>query len=758
MYLKEITLQNWKGLTGTVPIHKRAWVHGQTGEGKTAIFEAIRFLYEGRVSCGARPKDVGKYVAGRSATVTGVLDDGFAWTRTVAVSGDGKVAITTVVEGATAKNSTQADAMVFAKTGRYGPCFAMSEWLSLTPEKIREQLTQLADSMIDTGTIKARARVLAIAELIGADVMDGIAMVVLKGDRVESASADQLEALAREASAKVPAPTMDAIDRTLNRSLTGEKDLATALPIVLDLLADAKSSNKKEYKLVDQQRASAADMVGRLSKDPVSVDELRKSKLALAVRRDELLQQIGNIEGVAAALANEKQHDEKLTESILRVEDWLRDHPAPDLAAINAETTSIIDADAKACEERQAWETQVSFHRIAKGRASVAANNASMDAATANVLLEQLDRQIARILANPVVAIARNIEKALSLIFDAEPKRLLEEAIQLLGIRDIEAEHRQALADRERAEASVRAAEEARGIAESAVRRADKALGELQAKAPPAAAACDAAAAARARVDEAKKQAALVLTAKEKMAALRDEQDRCRERIGVLNNQSAGCDVDDLKAERDSLRAKAHEIDEAIEAAAGREGMLKQFADLRDRCDVLLCEGVALDAVIAAIKTIRDTTLLDITAPLRSEANALLGSLADPSIGEIALVFSAPSGAPVFDVLYHPPNETEPRHYDALAEGEQCLIRAALAYGLVKLTSQQASKILLLEASSTSLRPAARIAEMLGRSDAPFPILVCHHTMQCVTPPWQEIDPAKALVRSRRESGDESHG
>lgn len=331
MQLASLALSNFKGVNATMMLDKLNLLVGPNGSGKTARLLAQTWGITGQTSLGGRPEDTAKLGGTRGCRVILTTDTGFGWMRSLQVDHRSKkLSTAVVVTGKESLGVTEGHAIVRQTVGDYAPMFDVNKFLDLSAEGKRQEVLNLCARAIPTPSDEPRKlynRILT--EWLKQELGEGTVAMAVKLDGTPKG----LDVLFMT----VGGTRRQAFNDVMQMVCEGSR-VESAVEAIATSLDTAKNMMNAAKRQRDESQQAARKLSEEKAKVEVPaevVEELTAKRNTLVDRRTEIVTQIANQRGRESARTS--------LSTSLKDADWKLETAEKRLAGAKAATVAPLD-------------------------------------------------------------------------------------------------------------------------------------------------------------------------------------------------------------------------------------------------------------------------------------------------------------------------------------------------------------------------------------------------------------------------------
>lgn len=351
MHIAKIRLKDWKGLTGEYEVGPATAILGANGSGKTGLMAALQFAITGKTSLGGTVDDTLQLCGPHGAEVQVTLDDGYTWTRTLSWDArEAKASMELTIGGRSLGGIKKTEAALLEKVGDFPVMFDLSQFTGLAPDKRRKFVLELCSLARGSDALDAKATLAQLEwQILRQQLGEGTVDAFCQGRFDRPITGYGAEMLTAMESLRNDLPAAFRLELTNALKVIGQElhgDTTTAIAAAIDK-ADAEKNAQRAEK--DRAHGAAQELAARKNELRVtasSVEELQARRKQLLDNKEELLGQIRNQEGKAAARESMVKRIADIEQAIVLRDAWLKDHhdkkPAATLEEKKAELDAVI--------------------------------------------------------------------------------------------------------------------------------------------------------------------------------------------------------------------------------------------------------------------------------------------------------------------------------------------------------------------------------------------------------------------------------
>jgi exonuclease SbcC len=714
MQIHTITLETFKGVTGRFELDALNLLQGPNGSGKTAIIEAIRFAIEGAVSVGATADAVAKLAGPGGCGVAVELSTGFAWSRRLRID-HRKATMTTEIDirGRGSLPIKEAEAVLSETVGAFAPMFDLAEFLDLSDDKRRDFVLGLC-SRADA----AKANPIQIMERIAwaffaIKLGPGVVEVHRKNGGTLKALADELSAADRKA-----------LEYARTHLMPGIKGpTSDAVAAALQIAREIANSSKRQK---DEAQAAGRQIAERRAAMRVPADSVAAMKgriRELQSEREGISEQVGSQRGRLAARDSFVRSIESLNAAKAKSLESIAAAESASMAS-NITEAERLEAEAAAIAPKQSVEdAQSKFTHLDRIRDGIQDD------------IEATENRILVLEASPG---DQHWLSAITVLSALEPFVAEDGKVHWTRLNNLA--HARAGGPDKDAIAALRATLEEK---EAALETADAAAREAHVN-------YDACRNAHNDHDRLMQDAARQRDAHDRrlldLTGLRSEVGRqeaalidAERRLNELDSAGGQIDAAALEDQAFNLATEIKRLELDIQSKQG-------FAALESEQSALLLKADEQEALhrvakdlTAACKTVRETLMVDLVAPLVDPMNSLLAEFFGDQPGQDVRAYVSlenAKGRPIFELGMEVGNARIA--YEALSGGERAILGVALAVSLVGLVDPPL-KLLLVEAGEIDAEHGEQVLAGLQSNGMSMQCVVSHWARLVCGEPWNAI-------------------
>ncbi|MFM9966683.1 MAG: hypothetical protein ACKV2Q_36385 [Planctomycetaceae bacterium] len=719
--------------------------------GKTRRLQGIQFAVEGVTSAGGRNEDTATLCAPNGCMASIMLDDGFGWHRRMKRKGDGWTQDVEIT-GRGVMGIREADPIVREKVGNFAPSFDLAAFTGLSADKQRDFVLDLCAKAsgnpvnADAVCAKITLAMLEAHEAVGSAAVNLLRRDSQADDAIIGKLWPTLPERFRECCTSIMCKVQAEIRGELTQSIGAALDKCKAL----------KNAAKADKDRCEAASVKTAERKNAIQVPAQTVGAMQEERKGLAVERDKVVAQIGHQEGRAAARKRIAERKDALAITIEESEEVLSsmESAADAIAkadAAQAEADAIVLAEpsndaVKAAtrgyvEAGENYEGAKKNHDYAFGVVKDAANicdraNAKLSDAKSD------DWQTVRTLADSLLQFVRS-----------DDGRSIHEKIVAIVERHVTAsiEELQKAADsaKDVYEARIRQCDGCAEVMQACQKTVDEARAWLDSRAENYA---DDDRVYRAhRVikhkleDDARKLRTYADEVARKRAGMQDSIARMKAEViekdaelNAMDAEGGNVDTAELVAHRSELEARIKALDDAIDAKGRWDVLDRELVQILADAALQRTMHDAADAILDAIKAVRETLIADLVKPLLVRMDRFMGAEGFRATCKL----ESATGKPIFDLGW-----TDGSHQYTVGlvkGGESTVCCAALAYAIVTLANPPL-KLLLIEAGELDRAHLERLLESIRavQDDIDNAIVTTHLAVAEAPPGWSLIHPKK---------------
>jgi len=699
------------GLRGHLDLAARNILIGPNGVGKTRRVEGVQFAVTG-VALGAKKPDSIMALtndSGTSLAVSLVLDDGFAFTRTLRKDANTKTVKSGLdIVGQEGLGVTASEPIVRQRCGDFAPMFDLGEFLGLSADKRRDFVLDLCSKAsgdkVDADDVGLRVLVEVLKGQVGEATVDVYCQTTLslagcKSDTLSKAERYELVMTQNPVSDQLPAAFAEKLGTAMAQIQAEIKgDLTTAIAAALDKARSLANQAKGDRDRAHQAVRKLSEQLDKITVVAATVGQLQEQLTERRTDKEGIVAQLANQAGRASAKSTLETAVSEAETALDTAKDELDALPKPpEHLEVGGWTSEALNFNSPIETEPGMAPTE----EHAKGvMAALAASQRALETRrrehqAAKFDLDQLTKELQSLAASPwrkVLALANAVYAAAHsepatkvLTYTDEWGALLEFIIQQSEPERLKA-----------AEDDCSAGHNAEYQASIEYNKADECY-----------------AAARKTLEEAERELAALQYKRASIRYRNAQRNELTKQRELNDLQSAGGHVptDQLEQHQTSLEGSIEQLEAQIQAKQGVDQLNAQLLHCKADAESEAVQHEVCKAIADAIRVIREGIMADLVKPLLVHMSKFLDGAAPGRRAYCDLINDR--GRPIFQLGWIE-DDCRKVPLEALGGGSTCIFYAGLAYALVMLADPPL-KLLLLEVAELDVE---RMAKLLDGLDA----------------------------------------
>lgn len=338
MRIETLTLDRFKGISGTFSLPQLLMLLGRNGAGKTAIIEAIRFTANGDCSLGKSNEAVAKLVSPQGGGVSVAMDDGYFWSREIVIDAHStKVSQRITIGGEQQKSLTDAKVAIAEHVGGTAEMFDLGEFTRKGPDLKRQYVLGLCSryANVDVGDIPRQVCIAYLSDRLG----EGTVKTMID-------TGAELNAIAGKLQDPESHLFLDVAIPKIHEVMTG--DPASAIAAGLDRCGGLLKESRRSHDEGRQASRALAERKAGLQTIAKSAQQIDEEIEQARQRLGECLEDIGSASVRAASIEAEQRKIDQCTDGIGKSQAELADHESYDVPPLT--DADKLDSDAEHIE------------------------------------------------------------------------------------------------------------------------------------------------------------------------------------------------------------------------------------------------------------------------------------------------------------------------------------------------------------------------------------------------------------------------